>query len=129
MSIFFEIVRSAIKSPLGRLYVSQEQSGDFMRHIPVEYPLRRGQKVTSQGRENPERDSPWLAMAGRRPPSWSRRGPVTHNLAVLTHNLAQKTGKEPWQTCETSHFFPRRSYASQSFLGEVMVHNLLNKSS
>jgi len=56
-------------SPLGRLYASQEQSGDFMRHIPVEYPLRRGQTVTSQGRENPERDSPWLAMVGRRPPS------------------------------------------------------------
>src|SRR5712692_5407232 len=51
-----------------------------MRHIPVEYPLRRGQKVTSQGRENPERDSPWLAMSGRRPLSWSRCGPVTHNL-------------------------------------------------
>src|SRR2546427_13305117 len=122
MSIFFEIVRSAIKSPLGRLYASQEQSGDFMRHIPVEYPLRRGQKVTSQGRENPERDSPWLTMAGRRPPSWSGRAPVTHNLA-------QKTGKEPWQTCETSHFSPRRSYASQSLLGEVMVHNMLNKPS
>src|SRR5262249_21952551 len=83
-------------------------------------------KSSPRGARTSRETSSWLAIAGRRPPSWSLHRRVTHNLAVLTHNLAQKTGKEPWQTCETSHLFPTRSYASQSLLGEVMVHNPLN---
>src|SRR2546428_187629 len=48
-----------------------------------------------QGRENPAGDSLLLAMAGRRPPSWSLRRRVTHNLAQKQRKGNGRRGQHP----------------------------------